>query len=211
MASIIKLRPFATRSLSSYAPRIMSALSSDPDLWFNEPFFSNNSLWNQPTTSLSTDFHRPVRVVENDHVWKLSCDLPGIKAKDVSVTSDGTNIQISAARHYVVGKNDSKTIKKSRFIQTFPIHSQMVDVSQIKANLSDGVLIVTAPKKTEESQHKIAITTEPHKTEDLAIEGADDLDEDDDVDDDLLEDVAEAVASIDVKDTSSNTKSSSKK
>jgi HSP20 family molecular chaperone IbpA len=189
----------------------MSALSSDPDLWFNEPFFSNNSLWNQPTTSLSTDFHRPVRVVENDHVWKLSCDLPGIKAKDVSVTSDGANIQISAARHYVVGKEDSKTIKKSRFIQTFPIHSQMVDVSQIKANLSDGVLIVTAPKKTEESQHKIAITTEPHKTEDLAIEGADDLDEDEDVDDGLLEDVAEAVASIDVKDTSSNTKSSSKK
>lgn len=185
----------------------MSALSTDPDLWFNEPFFSANSLWNQPTTSLSTDFHRPVRVVENDHVWKLSCDLPGIKAKDVSVTSDGSNIQIAAARHYVVGKNDSKTIKKSRFIQTFPIHSSMVDVSQIKANLSDGVLIVTAPKKTEDHQQKIAITTEPHKTEDLAIEG--NIEEDDD--EDLLEEVAEAVASIDVEDTSSNAKSSGKK
>jgi Hsp20/alpha crystallin family len=97
---------------------------------------------------------------ENDEVWKLSYDLPGIKAKDLTVTTNGSNVQISAARHFTGLSGDSKSVKKSRIFKSFPVNSN--NLSQLKANLSDGVLVISAPKKTKSDFNKITITTEPH-------------------------------------------------
>jgi HSP20 family protein len=164
MTSIIKFRPFATRCVVSRMPKVMHTLSTnnEPGLWWYDQRdlpswdWSNNVLWKR------SDLHRPVHLVEDDKVWKLSCDLPGIKAKDLSITSDGSMIQISASRHYAGRSGDSKTETHSQFFESFPVNSRRVDLSQIKANLSDGVLIVSAPKKSKSDLHKVTVTTDPH-------------------------------------------------
>jgi HSP20 family molecular chaperone IbpA len=170
MTSIIKFRPFATRSVGNRIPKVMNALcTNEPGLWWHDqrdlPSWGwSNNLWKR------SDLHRPVHLIEDDKVWKISCDLPGIKAKDLSITSDGSMIQISASRHYAGRSGDSKTETNTQFFESFPVNSHRVDLSQIKANLSDGVLIVSAPKKSKFDLHKVTVTTDPHVFEERELE-----------------------------------------
>lgn len=180
MLSLIKFRPFATHS-RRYRPKVVNALANDATWWYDTP------LWSSIVPSTNNDsWNRSMNVVENEKVWKLSYDLPGIKAKDLSVTLDGSNVQISAARHFASTNGDSKTVKKSRIFQSFPVNSNNVDLSQLKANLSDGVLVITAPKKAESTVNQITITTEPHPEDEV-------LDDADNEHDDKLEDEFEQV------------------
>lgn len=156
---MIKFRPFAAQC-RRYSPNIISALTNDATWWYDEPLWSRNSAFK----NLDSGNHFG-ELIDNDKVWKLSYDLPGIKAKDLSVTIDGSNVQISATRNLTSLNGDSKTIKKARIVKSFPVSSNNVDLSQLKANLSDGVLVISAPKKDMSDVKEIAITTDPHAEE----------------------------------------------
>ena len=60
---------------------------------------------------------------------------------------------------------DGKTTKRARFSRTFSLEEDSVVVSKMKANLSDGVLVVTVPKKPRSQPIKIAITTDSPEEE----------------------------------------------
>ena len=165
MATLIKFRPFAAQC-RRYSPNILSALTNDSTWWYDEP------LWTKSSSRNSLDSGNNFgELIDNDKVWKLSYDLPGIKAKDLSVTIDGSNVQISASRNLTSLSGDSKTIKKARIFKSFPVTSNNVDLSQLKANLSDGVLVISAPKKESSDMKEIAITTEPHSEEPGLLDG----------------------------------------
>jgi HSP20 family molecular chaperone IbpA len=159
MSTILKFRPFAAQC-RRYSPNIVSALTNDATWWYDEPLWSRNSAFK----NLDGGNHFG-ELIDNDKVWKLSYDLPGIKAKDLSVTIDGSNVQISATRNLTSLSGDSKTIKKARIVKSFPVSSNNVDLSQLKANLSDGVLVISAPKKDLSDVKEITITTDPHSEE----------------------------------------------
>jgi HSP20 family molecular chaperone IbpA len=155
-----------------------------------------------PWKNVDTFQQRPAQLIDNDKVWKLSYDLPGIKAKDLSVTVDGSNVQVTASRNFASLSGDSKTVKKSRIFKSFPVNSLAVDLSQLKANLSDGVLVISAPKNQASNVKEISITIEPHKEEDLALlEG--DLE---DLDEDEVDDVMVEQLTLDDKDGSGDSK-----
>ena len=92
---------------------------------------------------------------ENDNKYQISMDLPGVKKSEVSaqLEDDGRVLHVSGGRKVI---KDGKTVE-TKFDKRFTI-GRNVDVSQLTANLSDGVLTVTAPKKKEPEPMKISIT-----------------------------------------------------
>lgn len=111
-------------------------------------------------TPFLTNFERPegdmvlrrtspsYEVTENDQEFQLSIDVPGIKAPDLHVELEqgGRVLKVSGGRKIRQTLPDgSITSSESKFEKMFTI-DRNVDTSQITANLSDGVLVVTAPK-----------------------------------------------------------------
>ena len=100
---------------------------------------------------------------ENDDKYQISMDLPGIKASDMTaqLEHDGRILHVTGGRKIT---KDGKTIE-TKFDKRFTI-GENVDKSKLTANLSDGVLTVTAPKlkikapeplKIEVTENKMAI------------------------------------------------------
>jgi HSP20 family molecular chaperone IbpA len=139
----------------------MGPLFNEALWWHSDPVRSSCASWKRSKVRHS------IHVVEDDKMWKLSCDLPGIKVNDLSVTSDGKNLHISASRFHSNSDGDSTsaTVKRSLISESFPVDWRIVDLSEIKANLSAGVLIVSAPKKPKPDVLTIPITTNPHLEE----------------------------------------------
>lgn len=131
MASFIKIRPFMTDDLLLGPPRRRGgALHVVPH-----------------ESSVPLSCHQ--EVIETEKELRISLDVPGVKASDLSVTTDNQVVHIAG----------------SRFSKSFAVDTQTVDVAQLKANLADGVLVVTAPKKTKPAPRSIMISTEPHALE----------------------------------------------
>lgn len=145
MASFIKIRPFMTDDLLLGPPRRRGgALHVVPH-----------------ESSVPLSCHQ--EVIETEKELRISLDVPGVKASDLSVTTDNQVVHIAGSRRTFGAGGE--TAKKSRFSKSFAVDTQTVDVAQLKANLADGVLVVTAPKKTKPAPRSIMISTEPHALE----------------------------------------------
>merc|ERR1711976_345922 len=88
----------------------------------------------------------------------LTIDAPGMKADDVDVKleHDGRMIRVSGMKKSKEGDVEIE----SRFDKAFMLGDNKYDTDKITANLVDGVLTVTAPKKVEEKmiEGKIKVT-----------------------------------------------------
>ena len=94
-------------------------------------------------------------LVDNDEKFQLSVDVPGVKMDDIDVSLEDGYLTVSGQR---MSSNDSSRFA-SKFSQTFSLDAA-VDVERISASLSDGVLVVEAPKdmkRLEENVVKIPV------------------------------------------------------
>lgn len=93
-------------------------------------------------------------VHSTDKDWKIAVDLPGVQAKDMSVNleNDGSVLHLSGGRK-VVKENQ---VTETRFDKRFTIGDD-IDKTKITANLENGVLTVTAPKKEKEEPKTVNI------------------------------------------------------
>jgi len=94
---------------------------------------------------------------EADGKYLISVDVPGVKASDmtVDVENDGKVLHISGGRK-VVKKGETT---ETKFSKRFTIGDN-IEIDKMTANLSDGVLTLTAPVKEEVKPQpkRIAIT-----------------------------------------------------
>lgn len=135
-----------TMSLINFVPFMLDDFGSYKPL----KLFDRDNL-----PSLSSDYE------EDDKEIRFSVDVPGVKASDLDVTVKDGQLHVSGVRK--TKSVDGKTVKRARYAKTFTLDEDATDVTQMKANLSDGVLVVSVPKKAKKSPVKIAITTEPHQ------------------------------------------------
>mmetsp|Transcript_17947 Transcript_17947/g.25314 ORF Transcript_17947/g.25314 Transcript_17947/m.25314 type:complete len:374 (-) Transcript_17947:61-1182(-) len=105
----------------------------------------------------SHDCRQEYHFSESNNNICLSIDLPGVKSKDLNVVFENDTLYISASRHYYQGPQDQHA--ESSVLRRFAIDGTIVDTSNFKANLADGVLVVTAPKKAKEEDRVVPITT----------------------------------------------------
>jgi HSP20 family protein len=142
-----------------------------PSPWMRDPFATDPFFRDiVPMTVLNNIERDPFMVLrrsspgyeihEDDKKFQLSIDVPGVKAEDMKVDllQDGRLLHLSGGRKVEKGGSVTET----KFDKSFTI-DETVDTSKITANLADGVLVVSAPKKEipEEKPITIAITEGP--------------------------------------------------
>ena len=121
---------------------------------FDDDFF-NDSMVPSPffglppsLTRFKTDTMRhssPIyEVTENDREFRLAVDVPGVKPDHMTVEleNDGRVVHLSGGRK---AKTDT-SYEEYKFDKRFTL-GRNLDTAKITAHLSDGVLVLTAPKK----------------------------------------------------------------
>ena len=93
--------------------------------------------------------------------FRVSLDLPGVKVNDLQIHVDQGLLNISGFRRIL--SRDGETSKRNRFNYSVQVDDE-TDLSEIHANLSDGVLVITAPKKARPEPMVVPISTESHET-----------------------------------------------
>jgi HSP20 family protein len=119
------------------------------DPLLNDPFFTD--IVPMPVLNIERDPFMVLRrsspgyeIHEDDNKFQLSIDVPGVKAADMKVDLEqgGRLLHLSGGRK--IEKEGSVT--ETRFDKRFTL-AENVDANKITANLADGVLVVSAPKK----------------------------------------------------------------
>jgi HSP20 family protein len=86
---------------------------------------------------------------EDNEKYSIAIDVPGVRPEDMTIKfeENGQVLHLSGGRK--IKKGD--IVSETKFVKRFTIGDN-VDVDKIAANLSDGVLQVTAPKKEPEKK-----------------------------------------------------------
>jgi HSP20 family molecular chaperone IbpA len=137
-------------------------------------FFGSDALslaaWRTLTDATSHDNKRVVmqrsggsHFSETDDGIQLSVDIPGVRAKELTVKVDKGILTISGSRKITL---EGGGVKKFRFEKNFSIDADSIDVHSIKANLCSGVLILKAPKQKRAGPHFIEVTEENDEEDD---------------------------------------------
>jgi HSP20 family molecular chaperone IbpA len=103
---------------------------------------------------------RNVRIQHKDKYTVFSIDMPGIKSSDTKVEIRNGVLSVNAERK--IGTNGS-----AKYAQHFLLKDSDARSEEVHANLSDGVLTITIPKKEETKPIAIPVLAEyaPPKSE----------------------------------------------
>jgi HSP20 family protein len=100
-------------------------------------------------------------VSEDDKVYRVKAEIPGVKKEDVKVSIDGNQVSISAeVKKEKEEKKGEKVIRSERYYGSqFRGFTLRHDIAQDKAEAKyeDGVLELTLPKKEATSAKQVAV------------------------------------------------------
>ena len=100
-------------------------------------------------------------ISESDGKYQIHVDVPGVKAADMDISVNEGVLKITGGRK----TEKDGVVSESKFEKRFTVGDN-IEIDKLSANLENGVLTLTAPKKekTEKPVHKIAITEGPMDT-----------------------------------------------
>ena len=105
-------------------------------------------------------FAPAIDVSENDDNVEIRCDLPGVNKDDINISVSGNLLTIKGE------KKDEKEEKESTYyrreswsgaFQRTVSLPESVDADKTKAEMKDGVLHLTMPKREEEKRKQIKV------------------------------------------------------
>jgi len=105
-----------------------------------------------------------VEVTEDDKMFKIMAELPGLEQKDIEVNLSGDTLTLKGEKRYEKDERGKDQHMSERaygsFQRSFTV-PESVDRDKITAELTKGVLTITMPKtaKTVEQQKKIEVKT----------------------------------------------------
>jgi HSP20 family protein len=100
-------------------------------------------------------------VSEDDKVYQVHAEIPGVKKEDIHVSIDGNQVSISAeVKNEKEVKEGEKLLRSERYYgsvsRAFTL-GQDVDENAAQAKYKDGVLELTLPKKVVANARKLVI------------------------------------------------------
>ncbi|MAR02080.1 MAG: heat-shock protein Hsp20 [Oceanospirillaceae bacterium] len=133
-------------------------------------FLTRNSIFDDIFRDLTSGFYvkplhgdslpRSIRVdvTENDEVFQVQAELPGVSKENIDVKIDGAVVAIKADIHQHDSQKDSdKVLRSERFYgsvsRTFEL-PQSVDTEHASARFDNGVLLLTLPKQQPRDSQK---------------------------------------------------------
>jgi len=102
-----------------------------------------------------------VDVSENDQVYTLRAEIPGVKKEDINVTIDGDTVAVVAeVKHEKEVKNGDRVLRSERYYgkvyRAFTL-GQAVEEASASARYENGVLELTLPKKAAVQAKRVTI------------------------------------------------------
>jgi len=147
-----------SRSPSSGSRNLMSPFES----FFNEMdknFFGEN-MWPEMTREELAEFSPSIDLEENDEMYLITADLPGIKSDDIKIDVVGNKIKISGERRREVKGEGLYERSQGHFSRSLTL-PENIDVKKVEANFEDGVLRVVLPKTEIKSSQQIKVHSGP--------------------------------------------------
>lgn len=126
---------------------------------FSVPITFNSLMRQQHRHFSEMQRSEPRYEISNDETqFQILLDLPGVQAEDVSLElKDGKSLQVSASRN----TRQQGRMSSYNFAQTFTLDESVVDVENISASLSQGVLTISAPKLDKSTRQEDEVTKIP--------------------------------------------------
>ena len=118
------------------------------------------SYWDRALDLLPETRVPAVDLEDRDKDYVLKAEMPGFKKEDIEIEVKDDSVEITGAAGWKYDKKEQAYICKERACESF---YRMVDlpeeikVDDVKANLSEGVLEITLPKKAPKQKRKVAI------------------------------------------------------
>lgn len=122
-----------------------------------DSYFPEANYWENEAAKFSI----PIEVSDKGKTFELKAELPGIKKENLDIDIDSNYVVLNAKKEEEVKTkehNYTKTeLNYGEFSRTiyFP---EEIDTDKAEAELKDGILKITAPKKTVESENKKKLT-----------------------------------------------------
>ena len=136
----------------------MRHLESSMDRFFNDNFssqcFDNTKVRTARGDSPAVD------VYETENELVFTAELPGFKKGEIEISVHDGSLTIKAEREFAEGK-DTKYHRVERWYGNCYrklLLPTSVDPEKVKANLKDGLLTVTLPKKEEAKPRQIPVS-----------------------------------------------------
>jgi HSP20 family protein len=132
---------------------------------FVDPFFELNRFTNDLARSAEAPrqtWAPAVDITETSEAIHVHAELPGIKADDVKIDVENNVLTLKGERRLEKKKDEGTSHRVERFYGTFTrqfLLPRTVDAERIEAELSDGVLNVKLPKRSEVKPRQIAVKT----------------------------------------------------
>ena len=89
------------------------------------------------------------KIEEDEKNYIIEMDMPGVKKEDLEVGIKENILSIYAERKKEDKTENKESVVVSKYEQSFNISAKGIDVDDIQANLDNGVLKITLPKKEE--------------------------------------------------------------
>jgi HSP20 family protein len=109
---------------------------------------------------LSAGVFPPMNVTQDDDNFYLRAEVPGISAKDLSISALRNRVSISGKREIPQESERVSYHRKERaageFSRTITLPSE-VAADRVEAHYSDGILALTLPKAEEAKPRQIAV------------------------------------------------------
>ena len=93
------------------------------------------------------------KIEEDDKNYFIEMDMPGVKKEDLEVGIKENILSIYAERKKEDKTENKESVVVSKYEQSFSVKDG-IDVDNIQANLDNGVLKITLPKKEEVKYEK---------------------------------------------------------
>jgi len=164
-----KKKPMIVRKPSRKVPALAPA--SPSDIWqafddtfsrfrsdFEDLLFPAN--WTK-TFSFMPEIRVPVvDLKDGEKEYLLKAEMPGFKKEDIEIDVQDNAVEITGMAGWKYDEKGQLYICKERACKTFYRRielSEEIKIDEIKADLSEGVLEITLPKKTPKPKRKIAL------------------------------------------------------
>ena len=106
-------------------------------------------------------FTPAVDIFESDRELTVLADLPGVKAKDLTIDVRDDVLSLTGEVNPLEGPNEIVVLREyetGTYVRQFNL-SEVIDQSKIEANLEEGVLRLTLPKVEPATPRKIKVKT----------------------------------------------------
>ena len=119
------------------------------------------SFWDKAMSLLPETRVPAVDLEDNEKDYRLKVEMPGFKKEDIEIDVDNNSVIITGTVGWKYDKKEHEYLCKERACKTFFRTVDLpeeINVDEVTANLTEGVLEITLPKKMPKQKRKVNVT-----------------------------------------------------